>query len=425
MSQQEVSRLRVLEQVQQGLIKRTDAAQILQISTRQLRRIERRYEQDGCAGLVHALRGKPSNRRLDPSLVLEAQQIVAKHYPDFGPTLAAETLAERHGIVLSVESVRKLMRDAGLWRAKQKRVPPIHPMRARRPRRGELIQIDGSPHDWFEGRGPRCTLLVFIDDATSDLMTLRFVNAETTTDYLSTLREHILNHGLPMCLYSDRHSIFRSSHGENRQPTQFAQALSRLGIEGLQASSPQAKGRVERANQTLQDRLIKAMRLAGINDMEAANAWLPTYIAAHNQKFGVKPAEPEDAHVPYLDGEQALDLALAYREQRKLSKTLSCQYRSQVLQIVAPGHQRRLTGQYVEIIQHLDGTLQVFHNQEPLSFEAIDKRDYIKPVVDIKELNEVVQQVVTKRYRPSENHPWKREGRARFKQQSQSLSSSI
>lgn len=409
MSEREVGRLRVLEQVQRGTLKRTEAAQMLQISVRQLRRLERRYQTDGEAGLVHRLRGRTSNRRLDPALALQVQLLVAKHYADFGPTLAAETLAERHGISLSVESVRTLMREAGLWHSKRRRLTAIHPMRERRPRRGELIQIDGSPHGWFEARGPRCTLLVFIDDATSELMALRFVQAETTTDYLLALREYILAHGLPMCLYSDRHSIFRSSNAQNPQPTYFAQALERLGIEGLQASSPQAKGRVERANQTLQDRLVKAMRLARINDMQAANAWLPTYLSAHNGRFAVPAAEPEDSHVPYLGSAQQLDVALAYHHERTLSNTLSCQFKQQVLQILAPGHQRRLAGKRVQIIQHLDNSLQVIHAKQELLFEAVHKRDFIKPAVDTKALNKVVTRTITERYRPPASHPWRLE----------------
>src|SRR3546814_2620728 len=192
MSQKEVSRLRVLEQVGHGTLSQNEAAAVLQISARQLRRIQRRYESEGEAALAHGLRGRVSNRKLDPALVLQAQRFIAKHYTDFGPTLASEMLAEHHGIILSVESVRTLMRSAGLWRARRRRLKPIHPMRERRPRRGELIQIDGSPHDWFEGRGARCTLLVFIDDATSELMALRFARAETTTDYLPTLRQYIV-----------------------------------------------------------------------------------------------------------------------------------------------------------------------------------------------------------------------------------------
>lgn len=358
---------------------------------------------------MHQLRGQASNRKIDAGLAQRAQQLITAQYPDFGPTLASEMLAQHHQIALSVESVRQLMIAAGLWRAKRKRQTPIHPLRERRACRGELIQIDGSPHDWFEGRGPRCTLLVFIDDATSALMALRFVPAETTTAYLQTVRDYILEHGLPMCLYSDRHSIFRTSTVQNPEPTRFAQALERLGIEGIQASSPQAKGRVERANQTLQDRLVKAMRLAGINDMQAANAWIPNYIPIHNHRFAVGAAQPADAHVAYQGSQEHLDQVLAYRHERRLSKTLSCQFSQQILQIQAPGEQRRLAGQAVQIIEYLDGELQVLHNRHRLPFETIHKKQYIKPAVDAKTLNTTVQTVVAKsRYKPTKAHPWNR-----------------
>lgn len=407
MSQKEVGRLRVIEQVLRGELGQHEAAAMLQISVRQLRRLQRRYEAEGERALAHGLRGRASNRKHDANLVLQAQGLVAQHYGDFGPTLAAEMLAEHHGISLSIESVRTLMRQAGLWRAKPKRLKPIHPLRERRPRRGELIQIDGSPHDWFEGRSPRCTLLVFIDDATSELMALRFVPAETTTGYLRTLRTYILAHGLPMCLYSDRHSIFRSSSTDDPQPTRFEQALHRLGIEAIQANSPQAKGRVERANQTLQDRLIKAMRLAGINHTEQANLWLDAYVKRHNQRFAIAAAQSDDAHVPYLGTQEQLDQALAYRHQRRLSPTLSCQFRKQILQIHAPAQQRRLAGQQVTLIEHLDGRLVVQHNGHILDHQAYDKTHAPKPVASSKDLNDRVQAVLKTRPKPAASHPWK------------------
>ncbi len=415
MSEREVGRLRVLTQLLCGALSQAQAATILGISERQMRRIQRRYEAQGEAGLTHRLRGQASNRKLDPERVRQAQQLIARHYPDFGPTLACEMLAcemlaERHDMVLSVESVRTLMRQAGLWRAKPKRLKPIHPIRERRARRGELIQIDGSPHDWFEGRGPYCTLLVFIDDATSALMALRFVPVETTAAYLQTLRDYILQHGLPMCLYSDRHSIFRTCNtaADDPRPTHFAQVLERLGIEGIQASSAQAKGRVERAHQTLQDRLVKALRVAGIDDMDRANAWLAGYIKRHNQRFAVVAAEPEEAHVTYHASLQALDLQMARHHQRRLTPTLSCQFRKQILQIEAPGQQRRLAGQTLQIIEHLDGRLQVLYHGEPLHYRATPKKDYVKPVVDAKALNPRVQKTAEQRYRPAPTHPWKR-----------------
>lgn len=409
MSAREEGRLRVLEQVLHGKLSQVQAAGLLEVSVRQVRRLQRRYEAHGGAGLVHQLRGQVSNRKLDASVALRAQQLITAHYPDFGPTLASEMLVKHHGIALSIESVRTLMTSAGLWRPKRKRQTPIHPMRERRACRGELIQIDGSPHDWFEGRGPRCTLLVFIDDATSELMALRFVAAETTAAYMQTLHDYILEHGLPACLYSDRHSIFRTSKAadDNPLPTQFARALDSLGIEGIQASSPQAKGRVERANKTLQDRLVKVLRLAGINDMVAANAWVSAYIEPHNQRFAVQARDPHDAHVAYLESELQLSTILAHHYQRRLSKTLSCQFRRQVLQISAPGQQRRLAGQTVQIIERLDGSLTVLYERRPLIHQASDRTVYIKPVVDAKGLNHRVNTTLKERQRPDSTHPWK------------------
>lgn len=409
MSQKELGRLRVVERVLQGGLGYAEAASVLQMSARQFRRIVRRYEAGGAQALAHGLRGRASNRKIPQALALQVQQLIAAHYADFGPTLAAEMLRERHGIGLSVESVRALMCGAGLWRAKIKRFKPIHRLRERRARRGELIQIDGSQHDWFEGRGPRCTLLVFIDDATSELMALRFAPAETTTDYLLTLRTYILTHGIPLCLYSDRHSIFCSNRADAPQATRFEQVLSRLGIEAIQASSPQAKGRVERANQTLQDRLVKALRLAGIDNIEAANRWIEPYRSQHNHRFAATPAQPDDAHVPYLGSLAQLDLAMAYHHQRKLSNTLACQFRTQILQIEAPGHRRRLAGQRVTLIEDLHGQLSVQHDGRPLSFQRHDRKSLPPPPVGTKDLNERVQTVVARKRRPKppSSHPWK------------------
>lgn len=411
MSAREEGRLRVLEQVLHGKLSQAQAAELLEMSVRQVRRLQRRYELEGGAGLVHQLRGQTSNRKLEAGLALRAQQLITAHYPDFGPTLACEMLAQHHAIVLSVESVRTLMIGAGLWRAKRKRQTPIHPMRERRACRGELIQIDGSPHDWFEGRGPRCTLLVFIDDATSQLMALRFVPAETTAAYMQTLHSYILQHGLPACLYSDRHSIFRTTKAceiKPLAPTQFARALDSLGIEGIQASSPQAKGRVERANKTLQDRLVKALRLAGISDMSTANTWVAGYIEQHNRRFAVPARDPRDAHVRYLQASTKLDMILAHHYQRRLSKTLSCQFRSQILQVNAPGQQRRLAGQSVQITEQLDGTLVISFGQQVLEHQACERTVYVKPVADTKTLNPRVQTALNERRRPDKTHPWKR-----------------
>ncbi len=412
MSEKEADRVSVLEQVRSGHLTQAAAAAQLALSTRQLRRLQRRYADQGAAGLAHRLRGQDSNRRLPPELLEHAQALLRAHYADFGPTLAAEKLQERHAVMLSVETVRRLMTQAGLWRPKRRRLRAIHPLRERRAARGELIQIDGSPHDWFEGRAPRCTLLVFVDDATGELMALKFVAQETTLDYLGVLHDYILEHGLPACLYSDRHSIFVTSNAkrEDVEPTQFAKVLERLGIEAIQASSPQAKGRVERANQTLQDRLVKELRLAGINDAATANAWLPQFRARYNQKFMVSPRSGQDGHVPYLDAAQDLARACSVRHRRKLSPTLSCQFQTLSLQIIAPEQQRRLAGQHVQVLQQPDGTVLVLHQGHCLPYQTMPRA--IKPALDSKTLNANVDQALLKRrarsVKPSASHPWKR-----------------
>lgn len=413
MSQRDIERLAVLERVREGVLTQVQAGLELGMSSRQVRRLLKRYEEHGAQGLVHRLRGQCSNRRLDRALREQAQELIKAHYADFGPTLACEKLAERHGITLSIETVRRLKTQAGTWRPKQRRVKPIHPLRERRPCRGELIQIDGSPHDWFEGRAPRCTLLVFIDDATSELLALRFVAQETTQDYLTVLRDYVLTHGLPACFYSDRHSVFvtsrdRLTRDTPHQPTRFAQVLERLGIDALYASSPQAKGRVERANQTLQDRLVKEMRLAGINDPATANAWIDDFRHAHNRRFAVAPLSAHDAHVPYLGSRTQLDDACSIRYQRQLSRTLSCQFECQFLQILAPGRQRQLARQSVDILQHLDGTLRVLYDNEVLEFRIGPRPG--KAPVEPKQLNQTVETVLLTRARvssPKPNHPWK------------------
>ena len=271
MSQKEAKQAQVLELLKEHKISQQEASKRLGITTRQVRRLTRRYQAAGLAGLVSKKRGRASNRRLNETLRARAIDLIGTHYRDFGPTLACEKLAGLHGIELSVESTRQIMIKAGYWQPKKGGTVCAHPMRERRARFGELIQIDGSPHDWFEGRGDYCTLLVFIDDATGRLTQLRFAPTETTLGYMHVLHDHIIAHGVPVALYSDKHSIFRinAKDADPEAETQFSRASRELGIECIHAHSPQAKGRVERVNQTLQDRLVKEMRLAGINDMIA------------------------------------------------------------------------------------------------------------------------------------------------------------
>lgn len=267
MSHREIDRLSVVQSVERRRLTQIQAASQLGLSVRQVKRLVRAYRKQGAVGLVSRHRGKRPNNAIAPAVRERALSLIRATYSDFSPTFAHEKLTEQHALNISVETLRKWMIEAGLWTPRARKSARIHQSRVRRPRAGELIQIDGSPHDWFEGRAPQCTLIVFIDDATRRLMALRFAPAETTQAYMETLSLYLGQHGRrPVALYSDRHSIFRVNNRADDESdiTQFTRALKTLDIEPIHAHSPQAKGRVERANQTLQDRLTKEIRLRGI-----------------------------------------------------------------------------------------------------------------------------------------------------------------
>ena len=290
----------VRRHVEEGLSQR-EASERLGIGVRQFKRLVRDWRREGDAGMMSRQRGRPSNNRLAPDRRAEITALLQGKYEGFGPTLAAEKLAAVEEIAVSAETLRQMQIGLGLWRPKKRRVKRVFRLRERRPRFGELIQIDGSPHAWFEDRGPRCTLIVFIDDATGRLTALRFAPVESTRAYLEALREHVLAHGRPLA-FSDRHGIFRvnakdAASGEGK--TEFGRVVARLDIASIQALTPQAKGRVERANQTLQDRLVKELRLMGVSSIDAANAVLPQFAAAWNEKFAVDPRDDADAHRPW------------------------------------------------------------------------------------------------------------------------------
>ncbi len=334
MSHKELHRLQIIQESINRHITQEQAAARIGISIRQVKRLVQRYRNEGPSGLVSHRRGKRPNNFFSTEFRATVISLLKGRYADFGPTFACEKLREIHGLSLSVETLRKWMIEEGLWRERRRKIARIYQRRMRRPSYGELIQIDGSPHDWFENRGPRCTLIVFIDDATSALMALRFVPAETTRAYMETLRGYLNDHGVPLALYSDRHSIFRVNNPEREgELTQFTRAIKTLGIEPIHANSPQAKGRVERANQTLQDRLVKEMRLQNISDIETANAWLPTFIEAYNNRFATSPRTTDNAHLDVHHSEEELGYIFSLQAKRVLSKNLTFQYKSSAFQV--------------------------------------------------------------------------------------------
>ena len=410
LSHKELDKLSVIERVERGELSQIEAASVLNRSTRQIRRLLVRYRKQGEQGLVSCRRGKPSNNRLSNTRREEIITIIASQYEDFGPTLANEMLAERHNIHVSAETVRQLMTERGIWRAKARRGANAHPMRECRSKRGELIQIDGSPHVWFEDRGPKCTLIVFIDDATSELMGLQFWPQETTESYMSTLMQYLQDHGRPVSIYSDRHSIFKPVV-DTEQPklTQFGRALEALDIESIQANSPQAKGRVERVNRTLQDRLVKEMRLNGVSTIAAGNTFLREFIGRFNTRFAKSALIAVDAHRELMHTAIELDLMMSFQSQRKISKNLEVRYNNQVYQLDAAERRRRLTGTEATICEHYDGRVSILVNGEQINYKVFKRGEQPKPVEDEKTLNHRVDQAVKQRgQKPKASHPWKK-----------------
>jgi hypothetical protein len=310
---QELDRLKCIQAVVTRELKPIRAAERLGLTSRQVRRLAVRYRAEGPVGLISRHCNRPSNNRLDAGLEEQVVRILRESYPDFGPTLAAEKLAVRHHLVLSKETVRRVQIAAGLWIPRKLRAPKVQQPRARRACYGELVQIDGCEHRWFEGRAPACTAIVYVDDATSRLMVVRFTGAESTFAYFEATREYIERYGKPLAFYSDKASIFRVNKTEAANGpghTQFGRALYELNIDGICANTAASKGRVERAHLTLQDRLVKELRLEGISSIEAANALMPRFIEVYNARFAKAPRDNHDAHRT-LRPDEGFDLLVA------------------------------------------------------------------------------------------------------------------
>jgi transposase len=292
-----LNRIEVLEQIDDGRLSVQNGANILDVTKRQMFRLLRRYRPEGAPAIRHRARGRPPNNKIHRAKRDYALALIKESYADFGPTLAAEMLAEHHGFKVSRETLRKWMQEDGIWLSRKQRRTFQQP-RLRRECYGELIQIDGSDHRWFEDRADPCTLLVFIDDATSMLMELRFAQSESTFSYFRALDSYLLKHGRPVAFYSDKHTVFRVPKPNKHMTgmTQFGRALAELNIEILCANSSQVKGRVERANRTLQDRLVKELRLAGVSSMEDGNAFFEGFVQRYNAKFAKAPAKPDNLH---------------------------------------------------------------------------------------------------------------------------------
>jgi transposase len=370
MSQRERDRLRVLHSVLEGQRTQAEAARLLRLTPRHVRRLLQRLQQGGDAALVHGLRGQPSNHRKEAQLRRRVLQLYRKDYPDFGPTFAAEKLAER-GLEVSPDTLRRWLLAEGLWQPQRRR----DQHRSRRPRRacfGELVQMDTSIHDWTEGRGEDMVLIHMIDDATSHVLG-RFYDADTVLNHMDLLRRWLQAHGRPLALYTDRHSIFEPQDKGRAVPdaeTQFGRALRELDIALIRARSPQAKGRVERSFGTAQDRLVKEMRLAKVKTIVQANALLEGgLLAKHNRMFRVSPQAASDAHRG-LGTAFNVEAILSLQQPRTVANDYTVRFENRHYQLDKPIYPGERGGKVV-IELRLDGSMAIRFREHYLKYHEI------------------------------------------------------
>jgi len=396
----ELRRIHVIRQVMENKLTQVKAGALVGLTDRQVRRLIQRVQTEGDKGLAHRGRGRPSNRRIAESMKAKILRLYAQRYGDFGPTLAAEKLAERHGARVSAETLRGWRLAAGVTHFRRRK-RPHRAWRARKAYVGELVQLDGSHHDWLEGRGPRCVLMAYIDDASSRVWA-RFYAYEGTRPALDSFGRYVRRYGLPLALYTDKPTTYKSP-GEPAgaeqlagQPaqSQFERSLAELGVALLHAHSPQAKGRVERLFGTFQDRVIKEMRLAGGATLDDANRFLEAYLPRYNQRFAVQPAQAADLHRPRPSA-QELDRILCRKTTRVLRRDWTVAHNGDLYQVHDP-----LRATHVQVEERLDGTLRITHRGRPLAYQVIAARPVRGPVPAKVHLP---QRPVT----PRPEHPWR------------------
>ena len=412
MTTRELDTLRVVRNMLERKLTWREAAAQLRLSVRQVGRMCARVRLQGNGGIIHRLRGRPSNHQLASGRLARALELVKTHYPDFGPTFANEKLRERHRLILSTWTLRQGMLQVGLWRTRRRQ----EPHRAWRPRRacvGELVQLDGSDHAWFEARGPRCVLLIYIDDATSRILWGEFVAVEDTLTLLRTTKTYLQQQGRPVAFYVDKDSIYKvnrqASIEEQLQDsaplTQFTRAMRELDIEVIPAHSPQAKGRVERSFDTHQDRLVKELRLARISDMSTANRFLHArYFPAHNRHFAIEPANSTDAHRS-LRASHPLDAILSVQTTRTVERDFTLRLQNRFFQLGPEQPVRVRPGATVLIEQRLDGTLHLRSQGRYLAFTPIAKPTPRPSSVAARA--PTISRQPRRAYRPPRTHPWK------------------
>lgn len=408
MSLQEINRCGILKQIEDGILKQAEAAKVMGVSERQTRRLVKTYRERGPDGIVNGLRGKPGNHSLALELREQAIALVKTQYHDFGPTLASEKLGSLHGIRINHETLRLLMVSAGIWKPKKRKVNR-HVRRERRSCYGEMEQFDGCMHDWFEGRGPKCTLLASRDDAANEV-TARFYAYEGTETVMLFWWGYMNRHGKPQSIYLDRHSTYRVNHknaaDDDRMTTQFERAMDELGIEVIHAHSPQAKGRIENLFGTLQDRLVKELRLAGISTPEEANTFLEeTFLPAFNKRFMVHPASSANVHWP-VSSKEDLGQILSVQSERYIGNDFTVRFKGAWLQLHETQPTLVLPRARVLVEERLDGSLHVRLNGKYLTFTILKDKPVQRPKTIALTSNPKPNET-RKSNKPSPSHPWR------------------
>ena len=407
----------VLTRIVAGELTMAEGAATLNLSERQLWRLRVAYQRGGPAGLIHRNRGRPSSRRIDPGLRARIVDLRLGTYGEINDSHFVELLAEREGIVLSRESVRQILRAAGLPSPHRRRSPQFRSRRARMAAEGLLLQLDGSRHDWLEGRGPSLTLVGAIDDATGSVPAAVFREHEDAAGYLTILRDTIETCGIPGAIYRDRHGAFAPTKPGARpedEPdgpgslSQVGRALVELGIGSIVAGSPQAKGRIERLWGTFQDRLVVELRLAGISDLASANAFLGPYLARHNARFAVPPADPVPAWRP-VPPEVRLERVLVFKYRRKVARDHTIRLDGRVLQLPRGTGPSSYTGKLVEVHVRLDGSIVAFDGERQLlAVAAPSDPGQLRAQQADRAAPGLVPAPATILWMPPPNHPWRR-----------------
>lgn len=410
LSRKEIDRLRVIHQVMDRQLLQVDGARLLGLTDRQVRNIIQKVRQKGDEAIAHGNRGRVAANKMPEEQEERIGKIVEECYWDFGPTLAAEKLRERDGIRVGREKLRQIMIERGIWKVRKRRDRPLHPWRERKMYLGEMVQMDGSHHEWLEDRGPKMVFMGYIDDATNRTFG-HFYDHEGVYPAMDSIERYISRYGLPQSIYLDKHSAYKTTRQPNLDEelrgraaaTQFERALEELGLEMIHADSPQAKGRVERLFGTLQDRLIKDMRLAKIKSLQEANTFLEEYLEDYNERFSRVPKREGDLHRP-LPEEMDLREIFCLKGTRTINDGYIIKWKNRLFILDNPS--LALRRRKVEVREHFDGEITVKFNRRYLDIHEVFE---VKPKTAEDE-RKVVQKQPHKRYKytPPLDHPWKK-----------------